>query len=142
MLDACRGEKNCRGYSRSLSLQRNCTPFMGDETLNNEEAHYGFLIFLKLKKMIKKVENCGFIDQFNCTAFPTPISVSLRRMIELFGAPVKEYFCLMAEFEDGEDEGFIFAVVMPANKDCSAWNVQAHTRQHSKMLAEYINSVK
>ena len=92
--------------------------------------------------MIKKVENCGVVEQFNCTAFPTPISVSLRRMIELFGAPVKEYFCLMAEFEDGEDEGLIFAVVMPTNKDCSAWNVQAHTRQHSKMLAEYINSVK
>lgn len=39
--------KNCKGYSVSLSLQRNCTTFVGDETLNNEEAHYGFLIYFK-----------------------------------------------------------------------------------------------
>jgi hypothetical protein len=115
--------------------------FFADEALNNEEAHLTASDYF-FKIMITHVENCGFSEVFNFTAFPTPISVPFKRMLELFGAPTKEYFCLAAEFEDGQNEGLIFAVVMPINKDSSVWNIQAHTKNGAEMMAEYINSVK
>jgi hypothetical protein len=92
--------------------------------------------------MITHIENCGLCDVLTFTAATVPVNVPLQRLIQLFGTPVKEYYCISAKFENDQDYGYIFVTLVPRNRDASLWDICAHTKKGAEMMAEYINSVK
>ena len=117
------------------------TLFFADENLINEKPIERLLIIF-FQIMITHIENCGLCDVFTFTAATVSVSVPLQRLIQLFGTPAKEYYCIKAEFKNDQDYGYIFVTLVPQNRDASLWDICAHTKKSAEMMAEYINSVK